>query len=64
MKVHKLSEGHEEAIRSAAQAGRRSALKGEVYQTNPYTAAEPELRLAWSEAHNGTRAALIQDTKG
>jgi hypothetical protein len=44
----------------AADAGATAAVNRVPYGDNPH-AGDPELKLAWSEAHNGMRARLAMD---
>lgn len=44
----------------AANAGATAAVNKVPYGDNPH-AADPELKLAWSEAHNGMRARMAMD---
>ncbi|MBS7671624.1 hypothetical protein [Croceicoccus gelatinilyticus] len=44
--------------------GRAAACRGEAYSENPYGQHQPDLRLAWSQGHNGQRAGLLQDKYG
>lgn len=44
----------------AASAGATAAVEGVPYGDNPHR-NDPELKLAWSEAHNGMRARLAMD---
>lgn len=44
----------------AANAGATAAVNGVPYSDNPH-GSNPELKLAWSQAHNGMRARLAMD---
>jgi len=44
----------------AASAGATAAVNRVPYGDNPHE-GDPELKLAWSEAHNGMRARLAID---
>lgn len=48
------------AIERAANAGATAAVNRVAYSKNPHR-DDPELRLAWSQAHNGMRARLAMD---
>lgn len=50
---------HDPAVeRAAKRLGALAAMQGKPYEANPYS-GRPELHLAWSEGHNGQRAATL-----
>lgn len=56
----KNADGRARLKERAADAGATAAVNGVPYADNPH-GSDPELKLAWSQAHNGMRARLAMD---
>lgn len=56
----KNADGRARLKARAADAGATAAVNGVPYADNPH-GSDPELKLAWSQAHNGMRARLAMD---
>lgn len=50
------------AVGRARDAGMAAAMRGAAYATNPHV-ADPDLKLAWRNGHNGMRARLAMDAE-
>lgn len=58
--TRKNADGRARLKERAADAGATAAINGVPYADNPHV-SDPELKLAWSQAHNGMRARLAMD---
>jgi hypothetical protein len=51
-------------IERAKVQGAAAGFRGEPYDDNPYPADQSELKLIWSQAHNGSRVRMVMDREG